>query len=139
MTSYFASLAHLILSLFLCLKLGKLAAFHYPKHANFMKKREDVLVTVLEIRWCGVKQWLGLRGPDGRIQKPVWERAYQQIRRQWEVLGLTVPSEGGPLNIITLLESLFQSTKLGEQATSSPQHLVSQIFLSSAHPHTFTY
>lgn len=53
--------------------------------------------------------------------------------------GLTVPSEGDPPNMITPLESLPQSTKLLEQATSSPQHLASQIFLSSADPHTFTY
>ena len=79
MASYFASLAHLILSLFLCLKLDELATFHYPKHADFMKKREDVLVTVLEIGWCGVKQWLGLRGPEDRIQKPMWERSHKQI------------------------------------------------------------
>lgn len=52
--------------------------------------------------------------------------------------GLTVPSEGDPPNMITLLESLPQTTELLEQATSSPQHLGSQIFLSSADPHTFT-
>lgn len=60
MASYFTSLGHLILSLFLCLKLGELAAFHYPKNANFMKKREDVLVPVLEIGGRGVSNGLAL-------------------------------------------------------------------------------
>lgn len=73
MASYFVSLGHLILSLFLCLKLGKLAAFLSPKHANFMKKREDVLVPVLEIGGRGVSNGWALedlmaefRSLDGR-------------------------------------------------------------------------
>lgn len=51
--SYFASFGHLNLSLFLYLKLGEFAALHYPKHANFMKKGGNVLVTVLEIEGHG--------------------------------------------------------------------------------------